>query len=220
MPRTADFHDQIADPRLSQATGVVDDATALHPAVDVLDTHATAGNAPIRGFLRAREGPAPRLLGRHDHLDMREHKRQKAQLLEQPAACGQRVRGRLGHPLIVNTARIGVTQTEDRERGVDQQHVFDGVALVLAAITARRLNRILGALETPFGAIVTKRGEAGAGVGVPAGGSAGLGGAGVGTTIALASASATPRRCASFCTDRLGASPRPPSVARRTTKRP
>ena len=219
MQRTADFHDQIADACLSQAAGVVDDATALDTAVDVLDAHAPAGKAPIRGFLGAREGPAPRLFGRHDHLDRRERKRQKAQILEQPAACGQRVRGGLGNPLIVDTARRGFTQKEDRQRGVDQQHVFDCVALFLATITARLRSRILGARDTPFGALVPKRGEAGADAGVAAGGSAGISGAGVGTTIALASASATPRRCANACTDRLGASPSARTAARRTTKR-
>jgi hypothetical protein len=37
MQRTADFHDQVANTRLPQTVGVVDDATALDTAVDVLD---------------------------------------------------------------------------------------------------------------------------------------------------------------------------------------
>jgi hypothetical protein len=168
--------------------------------------------------VRVRARP-PRLLGRHDHLDLREHERQEAQILEQPAPRGQRVRGPIGNLLIVGTAGMGLTQKEDRERGVDQQHVFDRRVFFLAAITARLLSRILGALDTPFGAIVPKGGEAGAAAGTAADGSAGVGGTGVGTTSALASASATPRRCANACTDRLGASLRPRSVARRTTKR-
>ena len=36
------------------------------------------------------------------------------------------------------------------------------MVLFLAAITARLLSRILGALDAPFGPIVAKRGEAGA----------------------------------------------------------
>jgi hypothetical protein len=219
MQRTADFHQQVTNAGFPEAADVVDDAAALDTAVDVLDAHAPAGKAPIRGFLPAREGPAPRLLDRHDHLDLRERERQKAQILEQPAARGQRVRGGVGNPLIMGTARIGLTQQEDRERGVDQQHVFDRMALFLAAITARLLSWILGALDASFGAVVPKRGEAGAGASAAAGGSAWVGGAGVGMTIALATASATPRRCANSCTDRLGASPRARSVARRTTRR-
>jgi hypothetical protein len=140
MQRTADFHDQITDARLPQAAGVVDDPTALDAAVDMLDAHAPAGDASIRRFLGTREGPAPRLLGRHDHVDVWERKRQEAEILEQPAPCGQRVRGRLRNPFIMGAAGIGVTQKEDGERGIDQQHVFHRVAFFLAAITARLLS--------------------------------------------------------------------------------
>jgi len=140
MQRTADFHDQIADARLPKAAGVVDDATALDTAVDVFDAHAATRDAPICSFLGAREGPASRLPGRHDNLDLIEGERQEAQILEQPTARGQGVRGRIGNPLIVGTAHVGLAQQEDRERGVDQQHVFYRVALFLAAITARLLS--------------------------------------------------------------------------------
>jgi hypothetical protein len=191
-----------------QAAGVVDDAAALDAAVDVLDAHTSAGHAPIRGFLQAREGSAPRLLGRHDHLDLREGKGQEAQILEQPAARGQRVRGGISDAFIMGTARIGLTQKENRERGVDQPHVFDRVAPFLAAITARLLSRILGALDAPFGAIMPKRGEGDTGTDAAAR-----------SIMAAASASAMPRRSANSVKDRVGASPRPRRAARRTTKR-
>ena len=219
MQRTADFHDQIADARLPQTAGVVDDAAALDTAVDVLDVHAATRDAPIRGFLRAREGAASRLPGRHDDLDLVECERQEAEILEQPTARGQGVGGRIGNPLIMGTARVGLAQKADCERGVDQQHVFYRVVLFLAAITARLLSRILGALDAPFGAIVAKRGEPGAGVGAAAGRSDGGGDPSVGTTMAAASASATPRRFANPVKDRVGASPSARSVARSTTKR-
>jgi hypothetical protein len=51
MLGTADFHDHIADARLPQAGGIVDDAAALDTAVDMLDAHAPTGDAPIRGLL-------------------------------------------------------------------------------------------------------------------------------------------------------------------------
>jgi hypothetical protein len=216
MQRTTDFHDEITDTRLPEAADVVDDAAALDAAVDVLDAYTSAGDAPIRGFLRAREGPAPWLAGRHDDLDLVERERQEAEILEQPTARRQGVWGGLGHPLIVGTARVGLTQKEDQERGIDQEHVFDRVGLFLAAIIARLLSRILGTLNTPFGPIVAKRGEAG--VSAAAGGSDALSGSAVGLTMAVASASATPRRLASSVTDRVGASPSARSVARRTTR--
>jgi len=217
MQRTADFHDQIADARLPEAVCLVHNATALHTAVHVLDADTPTGGAPIRRFLRLCELPSSRLLGRHDHLDLRERTRQKPQILEQPAARGQGIGGRIGNPLVMGAAGIGVTQKEDHERRVDQQHVFHGMALFLAAITARLLSRILGALDAPLGPVVAKRGEAGAGV--AAGGSVGGEGPAVGMTRAAALASATPRRFVKSCMDRVGASPRPRSVARSTTKR-
>jgi hypothetical protein len=216
MQRTTDLHDEITDARLPEAADVVHDAAALHAAVDVLDAHTSAGDAPIRGFLRAREGPASWLPRRHDHLHLVERERQEAEILEQPTARGQGVRGGIGHPLIVGTAHVGLTQKEDHQRGIDQEHGFDRVVRFLAAIIARLLNRILGALNAPFGPIVANRGEVGASAAV--GGSDALSGSSGGLTMAVASASVIPRRLASSVTDRVGASPRARSVARRTTR--
>ena len=86
-----------------------------------------------------------------------------------PLASWQRVRDRLDHPLVMGAPGIRRTQKEDRERGVDQQHVLHRVAVFLAAITARLLSRILGTPDAPFGAIRPKRGEVDAGAGTAAG---------------------------------------------------
>src|SRR5882672_1072495 len=71
----------------------------------------------------AREGPASWLPRRHDHLHLVERERQEAEILEQPTARGHGVRGGIGNPLIVGTARVGLTQKEDHKRGIDQEHV-------------------------------------------------------------------------------------------------
>jgi len=134
MPRTADFHEQITHPCLPQATGVVDDPAALDAAVDVLEAHTPTGNAPIRGFLRPCEGAAPWLPRRHDDLHLGPCARSEAGILKHPASRRQRVRGRLGHPLIVGAAGIGLTQKEDRECRVDQQHVFHRMILEVISI--------------------------------------------------------------------------------------
>src|SRR5262245_60140620 len=55
MQRTADFHDLISGTCLPQAARVLNNATALDAAVDMLDADATACDAPIHGFLGARE---------------------------------------------------------------------------------------------------------------------------------------------------------------------
>jgi hypothetical protein len=78
---TTDFHHAIASTRLPEAASGVDDTAALDAAVDVLKAYAAASDAPIRGLLGTCQGSAPRLPGRHDHLDLRECKCQKAQIL-------------------------------------------------------------------------------------------------------------------------------------------
>ena len=172
MQPTADGHDPITDARLPQAAGVVDHATALDPAGDGLNAHATAGGPPIRRFLGAPEGPSSRVSGRHDGFNLIESERQAAEILEHPAACGQGIRRGIDHPLVMGAPRVGGTQQEEGERRVDQQHIFPRMAFFLAAIIARLRSRILGPLDAPFGAIVANRGEAGAG----AGGSTGVSG--------------------------------------------
>jgi hypothetical protein len=196
MQRAAHFHHQITDARLPQPAPIVDDAAALHAAVDVLNVDAAACNPSIGGVLGPREGSAPWLLGRHEECDVVERERQEAQILQQPAPRGSGVGRRLGNPLIVGAAGRGLTQEEDRERRVDEPHVFHRVVSYLAEITARLLKRILGAPDAPFGAIVANRGEVAAGAGAVPGGADVVGGSSVGGTIATASASATPRRCA------------------------
>ena len=211
MQRTTNVHDEVADALLAEAEGGMDHAAPLDAPVDVLDAHAPTSEAPMAGFLRGREGATPRLLGRHEHLNLWEGKRQKAHILKQPAPRGQ-ARGRsLGDPLIVGAARGSVMQKEDGERGVNQSHVFHRVGLFLAAITARWFSRILGALHASFGPIMAKKGEAG--------GSTGVDGSWLGTTNAVASAAAAPRRFASSVTERVGVSPSVRSVACRTTNR-
>jgi hypothetical protein len=115
----------------------------------------------------------------------------------------------------VCAAGRGLTQKEDRERGVDQQHVFHRVVFFLAALTARWLTRLLGALAAPFGPIVPNRRAARAGAGAALGGADVVGD----RTAVAAFASATPRRWASAVNARLGASPHVPRVACSPTNR-
>jgi hypothetical protein len=213
MQGTADFHDAIANARLPETAGIVDHAAALDAAVDVLNAHAAARDTPMRRFLRPREIPSSRLPGRHDDFDLVQRERQEAQILEQAAACGQGIRRGIRNPLIVRAAGRRLTQKEDRERGVHEPHVFHRMACFLAAITARLLSRILGALDAPFGPIVSTRGEVSAGA--APGGSDAVGD----RTPAATLASATPMRLASSVTDRVGVSPSARSVACSATNR-
>src|ERR1043166_3917281 len=102
-------------------------------------------------------------------------------------------------------AAVGVAQKEDDEESIDEQDIFDGVILFLPALTVRLCRRVLGADDAPFGAVMGKRGEAGAAAGM---GATGAGSSSSGTTTVAASASETPRRWARAERERAGASPR------------
>src|SRR5262249_58723242 len=68
----------------------------------------------------------------------------------------------------MDTAAIGLAQKEDREGGIHEQDVFDGVVFFLAAITFRLCSRVLGADDAPFRPVMGKRGAAGAAAGTAA----------------------------------------------------
>jgi hypothetical protein len=112
----------------------------------------------------------------------------------------------------MDAAAIGLAQKEDRERRIDQEDIFDRVVLFLAAITLGLSNRVLGADDTPFRAVMGKRGAAGVAA-------MGAGSAASGATTVAASATETPRRCARALRERVGASPRVRRAANSTGKR-
>ncbi len=149
-------------------------------------------------------------LGWHEDLDLGECEGQEAQILQQPTPSRERVGGGLSDAQIMDTAAVGVAQKEDREQGIDEQDIFDRVVLFLPAITVGLFNRVLGADDTPFGAVMGKRGEAGAAAGTVA---TGAGSCARGATRGAASASETPSRWARAVRERAGASPRARSAA-------
>src|SRR2546428_13227142 len=90
------------------------------------------------------------------------------------------------------------------------------MVLVLAALTRRLFSRVLGADDTPFGAVMGKRGDAGAATGPVA---TGARSSSNGMATVAASTSETPRRWARAVTERAGASPRVRSAASSAGKR-
>jgi hypothetical protein len=73
MQCTADFHHAIANTRLPEAAGVVDDAAALDTTVDVLNADAAAIDAPAVGRLvpesqAQASAPVAGVAGRYDAL--------------------------------------------------------------------------------------------------------------------------------------------------------
>jgi len=112
----------------------------------------------------------------------------------------------------MDAAAIGTTAKEDCEESINEQDIFYGVVLFLAAITVRLFSSVLGADDASFRPVMGKRGDAGTTAGTAARGATSSRGA---TTVA-ASASETPSRCASAIRERAGASPRVRSTGRRT----
>ena len=100
----------------------------------------------------------------------------------------------------MHTAAIGIAEKEDREEGMHEQDIFDGVVFLLAAITLLLFTRVLGADDAPFRPVMGTRGEAGAGMRA--------GSSSSGATTVAASASETPSRWARAVRERAGASPR------------
>jgi len=56
----------------------------------------------------------------------------------------------------MHTAAIGIAQKEDREEGIHEQDIFDGVVFLLAAITRLLFGRVLGADDAPFRPVMGK----------------------------------------------------------------
>ena len=116
----------------------------------------------------------------------------------------------------MDAAAVSVTEKEDREESMHEQDIFDGVVLVLAALTFGLLRRVLGADDASFRPVMGKRGD----TGVTAGSvTPGAGSSSSGTTMVAAAASATPSRCARAVRERAGASPRARSAASSAGKR-
>jgi len=210
---TAEFHHEIADVLLPQADPVFHNATPLDTAVDMLNPEPTLVECLVGPFLLQGQLPTAWLLRRHEDRHLRERERQEAQILQQPTPSRKRVGGSLRDAQIMGTAAVGVAQKEDREEGIDQQDIFDGVVFLLPAITLLLFNRVLGVDDAPLGAVMGKRGDAGVAVGTA---TTGADSSSSGVTTVAAVASEMPSRCARAVRERAGASPRARSAARRT----
>src|SRR5512144_3210337 len=116
---------------LSQRT----DATALDTAVDMLNPQPPLVERLIRPLLFPRELLATGFLGRHEDRHLREREGQEAQILQQPTPSREWVGGGLRNAQIMHTATVGGTEKEDREEGLHEQDIFDGVISFLPAIT-------------------------------------------------------------------------------------
>jgi hypothetical protein len=56
----------------------------------------------------------------------------------------------------MDTATVGATEKEDREEGIHEQDIFEGVVFFLPAITRLLFSRVLGSDDPPLGPIIGK----------------------------------------------------------------
>src|SRR5262252_5513794 len=198
---TAELHHEITDALLPQADPVFHNATALDTAVDMLDPEPPLVERLVGQVLLQGQLPTAGLLRRHEDLHLRKREGQEAEILQQPTPRREGVGSGLRDAQIMDPAAVGIAQKEDREPGIDEQDIFDGVVFFLAAITCLLCTRILGADDAPFGPVMGKRGAAGTAAGM---GSTGAGSSSSGVTTVAAAASETPRRCARAARERAG----------------
>jgi hypothetical protein len=128
-------------------------ATARNTAVDVRDSSSAIVQGLIRPWLLQGEILATWLLHCHHDLHVGERQRAEAQILPQPTPDGQGRGRRIGKPLLMDAPVTGVTEQEDGEQGRHEQDIFDGMVLLLAALTCGLGNRVLGADAPPRGAV-------------------------------------------------------------------
>src|SRR5215813_8262677 len=216
MQGTADLHHEIADARLPQADPVFHNPTPLDAAVDVLDPEPPLVERLVGQVLLQGQLPTAGLLRRHEDRHLRKREGQEAQILQQPTPRREWVGSGLSDAQIMDPAAVGVAQKEDREQGIDEQDIFDGVVFFLPAITLLLFTRVLGPDDASFRAVMGTRGEAGA---VAVTGAPGAGSSSSGATTVAASASETPSRWARALRERAGASPRVRMAARSPGRR-
>lgn len=146
---------------LVKANGVLDDATTLDTADDVLNDNAALGDEAIVGFLLGSQLTTFGLLEWSRMLHVGQFKAHKATVVKQFATRRQRIGCGIGNRFVMHTAFIAVADKQDTQR-VDQQEIFDGMFVVLAAVAISLFRALAGTRNGAFSAVVQKGGGASA----------------------------------------------------------
>jgi hypothetical protein len=158
MESTAHFHHKIAYSILNEANSFFDHAAPFDTAVDMLDPHPTLGNQAISSLLLSCELTSTRFLGGGDGFYSLKSEGLEAQVLQKMASLWQRVRSGIGNSFIMPLSFNRITEEDDGEALIDQEHVFHRVPLFLAAVIELLIIRVLGARDHSLCSIMTKRG--------------------------------------------------------------
>jgi hypothetical protein len=158
MQATTRFHDGVPNPILPEADGVFHDPVAFDPTNGMFDPHADGRDPTICLFLRGREFPTTRFFLGLEDRDPRQEESLEALILIQTTADWQGITRELRHALIRRLAFTCVTQEGNVTGFIDQQEVFERVALLLATVIFFLLLRIFRTLDRSFRPILPKRG--------------------------------------------------------------
>src|SRR4029450_12737628 len=168
MQRTADLHHHVANAVFPQPDGLFEHTAAFDAAIDMVDAHAPPRALPTPRLTGPRRLMPARLLRRSDAVLPVQRECLKAQISQQLAPCRQWIGRGIGDALIMDTARMRLTEKQNAQGPIDQQEVFEHVPPFLAAIASFLFSRVVGARDGALGAIMTKRGAAGGGAVRPA----------------------------------------------------
>jgi len=160
MQSTADFHHHVAHPFFPHPDRLFEHAAAFDTAVDLFDAHPSPRYRSIVLFLLRGQLLAARLLRRLEDVHALQRERLKALILQEVTPRRKRIWRRGRSALVMDTARMGLTQEKNGQRSVHQQKVFQHVPLFLAARARVLFRRVGGTRNGSLGAVMTKRGAA------------------------------------------------------------
>src|SRR5712692_1081583 len=141
MQGTADVHHHVARPLFPHPDGLFEHAAAFDTALDMFDAHPSPRDLAIARFLLQRQRLPAQLLRRLEDVHALQRERLKAQGWQQMTPRWQRIRRGVSQAFVVDASRMGRTQKEDAQRGVDQEEVLQHRPLFLAALARCNIKR-------------------------------------------------------------------------------
>jgi hypothetical protein len=159
MQSTTCFHDGVANTILQEADRVFHHAVPFYAANGVFDTDSDGRDRTIGRFFPWGEFTAPWFFLGLNNGNSIESKTLKPHILIGTTHVGQGIAGQICQALIMGFAFTGIAQEANVTGFVDDQQVFDRVALLLAAVMVLLLLWIFRAMDRPLGTIMPKRGD-------------------------------------------------------------
>lgn len=157
MQGTTGFHHSIAEVVFASTHFIHDDPTAFDASDRMFDADPQAGDSAITGFLFGRQFFAARLLERLQDGHIRQGEPLEASILTKLTFGRQAQATFIRDFLIVFLAFAGGAKPQDLSASINEQVVLDAVLFLLATVQVRLQNRVFGARNRPFSAILEEK---------------------------------------------------------------